>query len=75
MSFIATIAADGTITLPPEAKLPVGTQVRVTPVSSAQDDRPIGQKLLELAGSVQGLPADLARNHDHYLHGTPKREP
>jgi hypothetical protein len=32
-----------------------------------------GEALLEVAGSAQGLPSDLARNHDHYLHGAPKR--
>ncbi len=32
-----------------------------------------GQNLAKLAGAVEGLPADYALNHDHYLHGTPKR--
>lgn len=32
-----------------------------------------GQALGEFAGTVQELPADYAANHDHYLHGTPKR--
>jgi hypothetical protein len=32
-----------------------------------------GQALGALAGSVDGLPEDFALNHDHYLHGTPKR--
>lgn len=75
MSFIGTVTENGDVILPPEAKLPAGTQVRVMPISSAADDRPIGQKLLELAGSVKGMPSDLAMNHDHYLHGTPKRTP
>jgi len=35
--------------------------------------RPWGEALLELAGSATGLPADLAQNHDHYLHGAPRR--
>lgn len=30
-------------------------------------------KMLRLSAKVQGLPSDLARNHDHYLHGHPKR--
>lgn len=29
--------------------------------------------LEELAGTAEGLPADLAHNHDHYLHNAPKR--
>lgn len=32
-----------------------------------------GQALGALAGSVEGLPEDFALNHDHYLHGAPKR--
>jgi len=29
--------------------------------------------LLEFAGKVPDLPADFAEQHDHYIHGTPKR--
>ncbi len=36
--------------------------------------RTIGEALLEVAGTAEGLPRDLARNHDHYLHGTPREE-
>jgi len=32
-----------------------------------------GEALLEVAGTAQGLPSDLAQNHDHYLHGTSRR--
>ncbi len=32
-----------------------------------------GEALEEVAGTVRDLPADLARNHDHYLHGAPRR--
>lgn len=32
-----------------------------------------GEALSELAGTVEELPADYAANHDHYLHGAPKR--
>ena len=34
---------------------------------------PPGQTLLKYAGKAVGLPEDAARNHDHYLYGTPKR--
>ena len=34
----------------------------------------IGEALLEVAGTAEGLPRDMARNHDHYLHGTPRQE-
>lgn len=29
--------------------------------------------LLEFAGSIDGLPPDMAEQHDHYLHGRPKK--
>ncbi len=33
----------------------------------------LGQRLLKLAGIAEGLPSDMAEQHDHYIHGTPKR--
>ncbi len=36
--------------------------------------RTIGEALLELAGTAEGLPRDMARQHDHYLHGAPREE-
>jgi len=32
-----------------------------------------GEALLEIAGTAEGLPPDFAENHDHYLHGAPKK--
>ncbi len=32
-----------------------------------------GEALLEVAGSVEGLPPDYSENLDHYLHGLPKK--
>jgi len=33
-----------------------------------------GRALLDVVGTADDLPADLAKNLDHYLYGTPKRE-
>jgi len=33
----------------------------------------LGEELMKFAGKAKGLPRDLARNHDHYLNGTPKQ--
>ena len=38
-------------------------------------ERSVWDALLEFAGTAEGLPPDLAENHDHYLHGAPKRKP
>jgi mRNA-degrading endonuclease RelE of RelBE toxin-antitoxin system len=35
--------------------------------------RAAGPRLKKFAGTVRGLPSDMARNHDHYLHGRPKK--
>jgi mRNA-degrading endonuclease RelE of RelBE toxin-antitoxin system len=35
--------------------------------------RAAGPRLKQFAGTVRGLPSDMARNHDYYLHGRPKK--
>lgn len=51
-----------------------GTLVRVEPIAPPQEPlSPLAERLLRLAGTAQGLPPDLAENHDHYLHGRPKK--
>ena len=70
------IMRGGVVVLPPGVQLPEGAQVEVTvpPQSRApQSDRPVYDALAEFVGAFDGLPEDLARNHDHYLHGTPRR--
>ena len=58
-------------------KLPPQEQQRLRErlLRHAQPQPSIWEKLRSLAGSVKGLPEDFAANHDHYLHGLPKREP
>jgi hypothetical protein len=65
---------NGQITLDEPIELPEGTEVRVNILSSADNQPTIWSKLLDLAGTVEGLPPDMAENHDHYLYGTPKRQ-
>ena len=52
--------------------LPEGTKVRVEP-KVAEAGLELSEILLEFAGKAQGLPSDMAAQHDHYLHGRPKR--
>jgi len=73
MTYRGTVL-NGTVILPPEAKLADGTQVRVEPLEGASPLEPVGKKLLALAGTVKDLPADFAENHDRYIYGTPKRQ-
>jgi hypothetical protein len=69
------------VILPEDVRLPEGTEVTVEAVSqpaeAVPDQLPIWTKLAELAREAEAmpcdLPEDLARNHDHYLHGQPRR--
>jgi hypothetical protein len=67
------IVEDGKVLLPPEANLPTGTKVRVEPVEDDGALPTLDELLAPLAGKATGLPPDLAEQHDHYLHGTPKK--
>jgi hypothetical protein len=55
--------------------LPEGAKVKIVLKSSVEGPlKPtLRERLLKLAGTVDDLPPDMARNHDHYIHGTPKR--
>ena len=48
-------------------------EARLQQLLGCQPVRPWGEALAEFAGVVQELPTDYASNHDHYLHGMPKR--
>lgn len=52
---------------------PEGTKVQIQPIELQQDLDALRELLLSVAGKAQGLPPDMAEQHDHYLHGTPKR--
>jgi hypothetical protein len=56
-------------------KLPLREQQQLRAWFARRKPRRVSvlQKLRSLAGSAKNLPADLAANHDHYLHGTAKR--
>jgi hypothetical protein len=70
---------NGVVVLDEPISLPEGTAVTLV-VREARDSKPAGQpamtdyeRLKSLIGKAKGLPPDLAKNHDHYLHGRPKR--
>jgi hypothetical protein len=55
-----------------------GTRVEVVvrsslPPASPSKGEPTMRNLLKLAGKASGLPPDLAEQHDHYIHGTPRK--
>ena len=65
--------SDGVVVLDGEPPLKNGTLVAVEPIEPNGDTATLGQRLKRFSGSAKGLPKDLARNHDHYLHGRPKK--
>jgi hypothetical protein len=71
---------NGVVVLEPGVHLREGMDVRVEPVAeteraaeSTQEERQLREGLLAFSGVVKEGPTDLARNHDRYLHGTPRR--
>lgn len=74
---------NGQIVLDHQTALPEGVRVRVEVLQiDARENaaEPSGElptlyeRMKPFIGSVKGLPADYAINHDHYLHGQPKRQ-
>jgi len=63
----------GVIVLENGCSLPEGTAVEVTPTRPRAASS-LGEALLRHAGTAVGLPEDLAAEHDHYIHGMPKRQ-
>ena len=66
---------NGVVVLDEAASLPEGAKVRVEPEEPEELERELSlaERLKDVAGILKGLPADFAAQHDHYIHGTPKR--
>ena len=80
------VVKNGVIVLKDGLPLAEGTEVQVIVTgkqlpSSAKGDESGSEKpmsdlakmLLKHAGTITDLPEDFAAQHDHYIHGTPKR--
>ena len=63
----------GVVVLDPNVSLPEGLRVRVVPLEHTAPGSTVGQRLLKFAGTAKDLPEDMAENHDHYLHGRPRK--
>jgi hypothetical protein len=70
----------GLVVLDEPHALPEGVEVRVEIVATEvapslvqEEDQTLRDLLLKYAGTLEGLPTDLAENHDHYLYGIPKK--
>lgn len=51
-------------------RVTVEVDVRIPPEDPADDWADV---VMKFAGLGRGMPPDMAAQHDHYIHGTPKR--
>jgi len=75
---------NGVVVLDEPAALPEGAEVQITLPRTRIMNKPVTQesegpaptlfeRLAPVIGAAEGLPSDLAENHDHYLYGVPKK--
>jgi hypothetical protein len=78
MTYRGTVKG-GVVVLEDPNVLPEGTEVAVSPAEENIDaqELPVAPAwddvLKDFIGQADGLPSDMARNHDHYIHGASKR--
>ena len=63
---------NGVVVFDQPVTLPNGTEVKVQVVTPA-NRKTLAERFEGLIGAVSDLPEDLAAQHDHYVHGTPKK--
>lgn len=70
---------DGVVVLDEPAALPEGASVEVAVCPDGLSDEEVRnsptlyETLKDYIGIADDLPADFAENHDHYIHGAPKK--
>ncbi len=77
MNLIQVVFENGVFRPVQPVLLPEGTQAEVLlgpeRSTNGDHDEPTLSGLLKFAGAANDLPADMAAQHDHYLHGAPKK--
>lgn len=64
---------NGQIVLPADTTLPEGAEVTVAVMELREQDFPEWVRGLIPLIKERDWPTDIALNHDHYFHGTPKK--
>ena len=72
MGYTGTVKK-GVVVFDGSLRPPEGAAVRVEELSAAVQVPTWGEVFKGLIGAAEGLPEDMAENHDHYIHGAPKR--
>jgi hypothetical protein len=67
------VVVDDLVTLPEGIKVRVEVLPREGQGTEAEAVPTLYDQLAPLVGAAKGLPSDLARNPDHYLHGQPRK--
>lgn len=68
------IVPDDGVTLPEGEPVKILVGVASAQAVGDEHELTLGARLMKFAGIAEGLPADFSINHDHYLHGTAKRQ-
>jgi hypothetical protein len=71
MSFTGHVE-NGVVVFDTPNALPEGTAVKVEAIASSSK-RSLLDRLGDVVGKAEGLPADASQNVDHYLYGHPKQ--
>jgi hypothetical protein len=64
--------AGGVVVLDDAVALPEGTRVRIEPIAALTTPT-LAAKFQDVIGQATTLPSDMAEQHDHYIHGSPKQ--
>ena len=66
---------NGMVVLQEGVSLPEDAEVNVELVGPSGPKQPPSwaEVFKDVIGSVDDMPPDMAENHDHYIHGTPKK--
>ncbi len=63
---------NGVVELDDNVNLPDGTPVNVQLLEESPPNT-LAERFKHIIGKANDLPADMAAQHDHYIHGTPKQ--
>lgn len=80
MTYLAHVK-HGEIVLDEPVALPEGSAVSISllpaskalPEANDEECPTLYEQFKDIIGIAEGLPTDFAVNHDHYIHGAPKR--
>lgn len=67
------VVFDEAVALPEGSEVEVIAQQKAVHRVESEDGPTLAEQFKDFIGIVDDLPSDFAEQHDHYIHGTPKR--